>query len=309
MLVVKFGGTSVGTKEALSLLVSILKDSEHSGRVALVVVSALSGITDSLIAAARRMPGNAKNCSPEGGPGSGGDPVSGILRRHLDISAAFLSGDEKKAVDRIITETCGELERMLDGVGILGELSERSLDGIMSFGERLSAPLVAAALRAEGIAAEYLDSRETIVTDDNYGAARVIQDETFRRIRERAGKAKAGTVFVASGFVGAAKDRSTTTLGRGGSDLSAALYGAALDAEKLEIWTDVDGIMTADPKLVKNAFRIDSISYEEAMELSHFGAKVLHPPTVKPALEKNIPIVIRNTFNPACPGTAIVRAA
>ncbi|MDR2049113.1 MAG: bifunctional aspartate kinase/homoserine dehydrogenase I [Treponema sp.] len=304
MLVLKFGGTSVGSKEALSGLVSILQDPEHSGRVALVVVSALSGITDSLIGAARRMLEHAEN-SPKGGTGR--DMVSGIERRHLDMSAAFLSGDEKKAMDRTIIAVCGELERMLDGVRILGELSQRSLDGIMSFGERLSAPLVAAALRAAGIGAEYLDSRELIVTDDNYGAARVIQEETFRRIREKAGKA--GTVFVASGFVGAAKDFSTTTLGRGGSDLSAAIYGAALDAEKLEIWTDVDGIMTADPKLVKNAFRIDSISYEEAMELSHFGAKVLHPPTVKPALEKNIPIVIRNTFNPACPGTAIIKTA
>jgi aspartokinase/homoserine dehydrogenase 1 len=297
MLVLKFGGTSVGSKEGLSSLVSILKDSEHSGRVTLVVVSALSGITDSLIAAARRMLETVKENRTL---------VSEITQRHLDLAAAFLFGNEKKAIDSTIAETCGELERMLDGVGILGELSPRSLDGIMSFGERLSAPIVAAVLRAGGIGAEHLDSREFIVTDDNYGAAHVIQEETFRRIREGAGKA--GTVFVASGFVGATKDRSTTTLGRGGSDLSAAVYGAALDAEKLEIWTDVDGIMTADPKLVKNAFRIDSISYEEAMELSHFGAKVLHPPTVKPALEKNIPIVIRNTFNPACPGTVIQKA-
>jgi aspartokinase/homoserine dehydrogenase 1 len=297
MLVLKFGGTSVGSKEALSGLVSILKDEEHAGKVALVVVSALSGVTDSLIDAARRAQES----------GTGRDLVADMTRRHLDLCAAFLSGDEKEAAGRAITETCGELERMLDGVGILGELSPRSLDGIMSFGERLSAPLVAAILRAAGIGAEYLDSRELFVTDDSYGAAHVIQEETFRRIRERA--AKTGTVFVASGFVGAAKDRSTTTLGRGGSDLSAAVYGAALDAEKLEIWTDVDGIMTSDPKLVKNAFRIDSISYEEAMELSHFGAKVLHPPTVKPALEKNIPIVIRNTFNPSCPGTTIQKTA
>ncbi|MDR1505700.1 MAG: aspartate kinase [Treponema sp.] len=305
MLVLKFGGTSVGSKEALSGLVSILKDSDHCGRVAVVVVSALSGVTDSLVAAARSMVKPAGETRKSGGRAAG--IILEMKKRHLELSAAFLDGEEKKAVDGTLCDLFAALERMLDGIGIVGELSPRSLDGVMSFGEALSAPLVAAVVRAGGIKAEYLDSRELIVTDSSYGAAHVVQEETFRRIRERVGEG--GALFVASGFVGVSGDGSTTTLGRGGSDLSAAVYGAALDAEKLEIWTDVDGIMTSDPKLVKNAFRIDSISYEEAMELSHFGAKVLHPPTVKPALEKNIPIVIRNTFNPRCPGTAITKTA
>ena len=306
MLVVKFGGTSVGTKEALSRLLSVLKDGEHAGRAAVVVVSALSGITDELIGAA--------SAALEGGAPLGSDLTADMKRRHFELSGAFLDGEDKEDADAEIEATFSELDRMLDGIGILRELSPRILDVIMSFGERLSAPLVSSILRSSGIRAAYLDSRELILTDDNYGGARAVPEETFRRIRERVrGGDNDDTeeidVFVAPGFVGSAEDGSVTTLGRGGSDLTAALYGAALGSEKIEIWTDVDGIMTADPRMVKNAFLIDSISYEEAMELSHFGAKVLYPPTVKPALEKGIPIVIRNTFNPSCPGTAIVMKA
>jgi aspartokinase/homoserine dehydrogenase 1 len=306
MLVVKFGGTSVGTKGAISHLLSILKDGEHAGRTIVVVVSALSGITDELIGAA--------SAALEGGAPLGSSLTGEMKRRHFELSEAFLDREEKEDADAEIEATFSELDRMLDGIGILRELSPRILDGIMSFGERLSAPLVASILRSWGIHAAYLDSRELILTDDNFGRARVLPEETFRRIRERVqGGDNDDTeeldVFVASGFIGSTEDDSVTTLGRGGSDLTAALYGAALGAEKIEIWTDVNGIMTADPRMVKNAFRIDSISYEEAMELSHFGAKVLYPPTVKPALEKGIPIVIRNTFNPSCPGTAIVMKA
>jgi aspartokinase/homoserine dehydrogenase 1 len=297
MLVLKFGGTSVGTQEALSRLVSILKDEEHEGNVSVVVVSALSGVTDALIGMARR--------SAEGTAAPYGSLTGDLKRRHLELSAAFLAGTEKEDADAELETAFSELDRLLDGIGVLRELSPRSLDGIMSFGERFSAPLIAAILRSQGVRAACLDSRELILTDDNYGGAHTVTEETFCRIRERV----RGGIFVAPGFVGSAADGSVTTLGRGGSDLTAALYGAALGAEKIEIWTDVDGIMTADPRMVKNAFRIESISYEEAMELSHFGAKVLYPPTVKPALEKGIPIVIRNTFNPSCPGTAIVMKA
>ncbi|MDR2662347.1 MAG: aspartate kinase [Treponema sp.] len=303
MLVLKFGGTSVGSPQALSQLVSIVKDPDHAGKTAVVVVSALSGITDALIATAQKA----------SGPGSQTEArrrtVEEIRDRHLAISGAFLAGEEKKAADAEIEASVTELSRMLEGVDILRELSPRTLDGIMSFGERLSAPLIARILRSSGIAAEYLDSRPLIVTDGNYGGARFIPADTYRRIRERLSAGGAGTLFVASGFVASSEEGSVTTLGRGGSDLSAAIYGAAIGAESVEIWTDVDGILTADPKQVKNAFRIDSISYEEAMELSHFGAKVLHPPTIKPALEQGIPIVIRNTFNPSSPGTRIAGAA
>ncbi|MDR2552950.1 MAG: bifunctional aspartate kinase/homoserine dehydrogenase I [Treponema sp.] len=307
MLVLKFGGTSVGSPGAVSKLVSILKDPDHRGKTKVVVVSALAGITDSLIQAARYASGQTNRGSAAAGEGFIEKTLGNMLDRHLEIGAAFLDEEEQRAARAGIESSLTELSRMLEGVGMLGELSLRSLDGIMSFGERLSAPLAARILQASGMSAEYLDSRDMILTDGNYGAARFIPAETFRRIRKRVGAAPG--LFVASGFVASAEDGSATTLGRGGSDLSAAIYGAALDAEGVEIWTDVDGFLTADPRLVKSAFLIDSVSYEEAMELTHFGAKVLHPPTIKPALEKNIPIIIRNTFNPSCPGTRITRNA
>ncbi|MDR0447784.1 MAG: bifunctional aspartate kinase/homoserine dehydrogenase I [Treponema sp.] len=315
MLVLKFGGTSIGTPKAISQIVSILNDSDHAGKTKVMVVSAMSGVTNTLVNLARK----AAN-QPEAYTGfdiSSGTiaaeengaamTLADIKRRHLDISAAFLSGAEHNAADEEIEKTFVELTRLLDGVAILQELSPRILDSIMSFGELLSAPLIARILRASGLHAEYLDSRELIVTDNCYGAAHVITGETYRRIRETdfAGK----SLFVASGFVARTEDGSAATLGRGGSDLSAALYGAALNVEQVEIWTDVDGILTADPKLVKDAFLINSLSYEEAMELSHFGARVLHFPTIRPALEQGIPIVIRNTFNPSCPGTRITEKA
>ncbi|MDR2702087.1 MAG: aspartate kinase, partial [Spirochaetaceae bacterium] len=300
MLVLKFGGTSVGTSQAVSQLISVIKEPSHAGKVGVIVVSALSGITDALINA-------AKNAVVErGSSGAVAEALAGMKRRHLELAAAFLSGREQKAAGEEIENTFAELSRLLDGIALLGELSSRSMDSIVSYGERLSAPLIARFLCASGVSAEYLDSRQLIVTDNSYGAARVNTGKTYKKIKKNV---NAGILYVASGFVARAEDGSVTTLGRGGSDLTAALYGAALDAETVEIWTDVDGILTADPKLVKNAFRIDSLSYEEAMELSHFGAKVLHPPTVRPALEKGIPIVVKNTFNPSCPGTRISKDA
>jgi aspartokinase/homoserine dehydrogenase 1 len=306
MLVLKFGGTSLGTPAAVSQLISIVKDADHAGRVEVVVVSALSGITDSLI----KIAGEAAQAAPNGSTGGAyGTALAEMKRRHLELSAAFLSGDEQKAAGEEIEQTFGELSRMLDGIAILRELSPRSLDGIMSCGECLSAPLIARILRASGVPAEYVDSRELIVTDAPHGTAHVVPGETYRRIKEKIHSQKFAGLFVAPGFIARSEDGSVTTLGRGGSDLTAAVYAAALESEMVEIWTDVDGILTANPKLVKNAFRIDSLSYEEAMELSHFGAKVLHPPTVRPALERGIPIVIRNTFNPSCPGTRITKTA
>ena len=322
MIVCKFGGTSVGTKDALSRLISIIKNPEHSGKVSVVVVSALSGITDGLIKAAHEACGDAKTDGTDGSSLQNvAKSIAEMKKRHLDISAAFLKGEEKKEAAAEIEQNFTELSRMLDGISILREISPRVMDSIMSFGERLSAPLIARIFRASGISARHLDSREVVVTDRNFGTAHVIRGETYLRIKEKTGTAfqknqnqknppeTVETLFVAPGFIGCAEDGSISTLGRGGSDLSAAIYGAALRAEMVEIWTDVDGILTADPKLVKNAFRIDSLSYEEAMELSHFGAKVLYPPTIKPALDKKIPIVIRNTFNPSSPGTKITGKA
>jgi aspartokinase/homoserine dehydrogenase 1 len=304
MLVLKFGGTSVGSQDKLTKLIDILKDAEHSGKVRIVVVSALSGMTDGLIAAARN--------AAEGTREEAGKPVYiGVVKdmetRHLKLGHAFLTVEARQAEDASIKASFAELRRVLDGIGILRELSPRTLDLVMSYGEQLSAALIARICTACGLEAEYLDSREVIITDTHYGAARFLEEESRSRIRSYL--KNHAPLQIAAGFIGSSVDGSTTTLGRGGSDLSAAIYGAAVNADIVEIWTDVDGILTADPKLVNNAFRIDTISYVEAMELSHFGAKVLHPPTVKPALESGIPIWIRNTSNPVGGGTWIAQDA
>ncbi|MDR3160513.1 MAG: bifunctional aspartate kinase/homoserine dehydrogenase I [Spirochaetaceae bacterium] len=294
MLVLKFGGSSVGSPQAIGKFVDILKDKDHLGRVRVVVVSALSGITDGLIEVANQAAGG--NCGYT-------DAVEVMQERHLDLSAFFLRDRDREEADTYTRDCFTEIKRILDGVVILRELSPRILDTIMSFGERLSAPLIARICTVLGLPADYLDTRPLITTDEQYGTARFLAAESFFNIKSTLAKRPA--LQIATGFIGASAEGNTTTLGRGGSDLTAAIFGAAIDAEEVEIWTDVDGILTADPRLVKNAFTIEAISYVEAMELSHFGAKVLHPPTIRPALEKGIPIRVRNTFNAAGKGTII----
>ncbi|MDR0313941.1 MAG: bifunctional aspartate kinase/homoserine dehydrogenase I [Treponema sp.] len=302
MLVLKFGGTSVGSAEGIEKIISILKDGEHRERTGVVVVSAFSGVTDSLIQISRMA-------------ASGDDryleTAASIKKRHLDIAEKFLSGENLEKAAEILNARMDELVRILDGVSVIRELSFRTLDILMSFGERLSAALLAVIFTSRGIPSAFLDTRPLVRTDNNFGKAVFQPDETYPRIRSffnslymdnRAGK----PIQIATGFIGTAPDNSVTTLGRGGSDLSSAIFAVALDAEELEIWSDVDGILTADPRQVLNAFRIKSISYAEAMELSHFGAKVIYPPSIRPALEKRIPIRIKNTFNPSCPGTAVI---
>jgi aspartokinase/homoserine dehydrogenase 1 len=306
MLILKFGGTSVGSQEAVKKILGILKDGEHRDRTRAVVVSAFSGVTDSLIGMCRK--------AAAGNPAYSG-AAEAILKRHREMAGAFLAGEALEAALASLEVTVADLMRVLDGISVLRELSPRSQDLVMSFGERLSAALIARILCAQGFSAAFLDTRPLIKTGSEFGKARFLSGESFPRIRSYfdslAVKTQGGKIplQVATGFIASTMDDATTTLGRGGSDLSAAILGAALDAEEVEIWTDVDGILTADPRLVRNAFRIESLSYEEAMELSHFGAKVIYPPTIRPALEKGIPIRIRNTFNPSCPGTGIVKEA
>ncbi|HOK00357.1 MAG TPA: bifunctional aspartate kinase/homoserine dehydrogenase I [Termitinemataceae bacterium] len=296
MIVCKFGGTSVGSVEAIRQLVSILQDPDHKGRVRVVVVSAFSKVTDTLIAIARKA---------EQGNGTFKDDVSQLFERHREVIYRLLPAETQGPTEGVVRSLIEDLERILEGVARLGELSNRTLDMVMSFGERLSASIIAPICTAAGMPADYLDARLVIRTDDRFGNARFIPEETYPAIRSLLQNRP--HLQIATGFIGATLDGKTTTLGRGGSDLSAAIFGAAIGAEEIEIWTDVDGILTSDPRLVPTAFRMDSISYEEALELSHFGAKVLHPPTVLPAMEKGIPIRIRNTFNPSCPGTLIAR--
>ncbi|GHV94158.1 bifunctional aspartate kinase/homoserine dehydrogenase I [Spirochaetia bacterium] len=300
MIVLKFGGTSVGSPAAISRIINILKDTDHAGKTLAVVVSAFSGVTDSLIDMARRAAAADVSYT---------ELVNALEGRHKENATRFLKGEERKAAIGDIQSTLHELRRILDGIALLGERSARTTDLVMSFGERLSAALLARIFTVNGIEAAFLDARPLVRTNDNFGAARYLPDESFAAINAFFSQRKKLPLQVVTGFIGSTIEGQTTTLGRGGSDLSAAIFGAALGVGEVEIWTDVDGILTADPRLVKTAFRIDEISYIEAMEISHFGAKVLFPPTVKPALEKGIPIVIRNTFNPECKGTRIVADA
>ncbi|MDR1444507.1 MAG: bifunctional aspartate kinase/homoserine dehydrogenase I [Treponema sp.] len=311
MLVLKFGGSSVGSPAAIENIITILNDLEHRGRVAAVVVSAFSGVTDGLIAAAR-LAAAVETAGPGETPHSWRALSGNLQKRHRDTAACFLKGENLEAALDELNRTFGELDRILQGLEALEELSPGAQDRVMSCGERLSAALLARIFSARGIAASYADTRPLIRTDSSYGKAVFVPGETYAAVRRffgEGGPEAGGAIPICTGFIGSDSRGHTTTLGRGGSDLSASIIGAALEAEEIEIWTDVDGILTADPRLVKNSFRIEQISYVEAMELSHFGAKVIYPPTIRPSLERGIPIRIRNTFNPSSPGTRIVKDA
>jgi len=307
MLVLKFGGTSVGSPLALEKIIEILKDKERQKKPIMMVVSAFSAVTDSLIDLSRQAVSADTSYF---------QAAETLKKRHLDTALHFLPEDKFNDTKEKLDRDFSELLRVLDGISILRELSPRSLDLVMSFGERFSASIVASILCERGFNAIYTDARPLIRTTADFGRAVVLEEETFSMIQAWYNSLKimdggktASPLPVVTGFIASAADGSTTTLGRGGSDLSVSVFGAALGADEIEIWTDVDGILTADPDHVKNAFNIECISYEEAMELSHFGAKVIFPPTIRPALEKGIPIRIKNTFNRECRGTLIVKDA
>ena len=298
MLLLKFGGSSVGSPDGINRIIDILKDKDHLKNVPAVVVSAFSGVTDALIETAN-IAVKAEDYTKQ---------VEALSRRHRECASEFLKTTELKNALNGIENVIIELSRILDGISLLGELSVRSMDLVMSFGERLSAALLAEIFSANGIEADLLDARTLVKTDAVFNRANILQKETEENIREFFKNSKK-KLQVVTGFIASTLDGHTTTIVRDGSDLSAAVFAAALGAKKLEIWSDVDGILTTDPTHVKNAFLIEEISYIEAMEISHFGARVIFPPSVKPALEKGIPIFIRNTFNPSGPGTRIVKNA
>ncbi|MDR2576321.1 MAG: bifunctional aspartate kinase/homoserine dehydrogenase I [Treponema sp.] len=300
MKILKFGGTSVGSPEGINRILSIAKARNLKKEGAVIVVSAFSGITDSLIGIARKA---ASGDSIE-------EKFAEIEARHRNAVAHFLKAQDKKDALADVNVLLTELKRILEGITLLGELSARTLDLVMSFGERLSATIIARIFCANAMEAAFLDTRALIKTNDRFGSAQYNSHPTYDNIHLFFNKQKPKIpIHIATGFIASTKEGQTTTLGRGGSDLTAAIFGAAMEVDEVEIWTDVDGIHTADPKLVKNSFRINEMLYAEAMEISHFGAKVLFPPTVKPALEKGIPISIRNTFNPEGEGTRIVNKA
>ncbi len=292
--VLKFGGTSVGSPEAIRAIGSILKDRLEKKQRVGIVVSALSGITNQLIDAGK---------AASRGDAAYKTQLKGIEERHIELVRQLIPASQQSGVLAQLKIWFNDLEDVLHGVSLLWELSKRSLDFVMAFGERFSAFIISEYLKTLGLPGTYVDARELVYCDETFGSARVDFALTNKKVADYfAGK---DSIPVVTGFIASTPRNETITLGRGGSDYTAAIIGAALNVEEIEIWTDVDGVMTADPNKVRKAFAIPSMSYEEAMELSHFGAKVIYPPTMQPALERTIPISIRNTFNPRGSGTLI----
>jgi aspartokinase/homoserine dehydrogenase 1 len=285
MKILKFGGTSVGSHENVERIGKIVANQNTD---IIVIVSALSGITDLLLNTAKTASSN-KNFDAQ---------LSTIRTRHTEMISALLPKEKEVKAESKLAKLFDELEKIIQGVSLIGELTPKTLDKIAGFGERMSSIII-----SEYLDARLIDSAKLIRTDNNLIRANVDFDFTYKAIKEDC-KNFTG-VAVAPGFVSSSKDGSITTLGRGGSDYTAALFAAALEVEKLEIWTDVDGFMTADPRVISKAYTIPSLTYSEAMELSHFGAKVIYPPTILPVYKKGIPIQIKNTMSPEAEGTLI----
>lgn len=300
MRVLKFGGTSVGDAKAIAQTIAIVADQVKQDPQTVVVTSAMRGVTDLLIDSAKAAAAGDRQRYRE---------ARQILSaRHRDAAEALVADlDELNELQIQLDERVREFERLCMAVAILGELTDRGLAVISGLGERLMAPLLAAALRGRGVPAEFVDAGELIVTDDTYLSGNPLMDATRIRTRERLlPLLTQGRIPVTTGFVAATAEGIPTVLGRGGSDYSAAILAAALDADEVQIWTDVDGVLTADPRIVPEARPLAELSYTEAAELAYFGAKVLHPKTILPCIDRGIPIRVLNTFNPAFPGTRVV---
>lgn len=298
MQVLKFGGTSVASSENIKKVIAIVNDLLKDGKT-VVVVSALGGVTDLLLGAASAAAAGEENFK---------EKLKEIEKRHLDAVKELIPVARQSSLLSLVKKSCNDIEDICNGVFLLRELTPRSKDRIAGYGEWLSSQIIAATFNSENIPAEWLDVDKLIVTNSSFTSAEVDFAETDKRINDYFNQAKA-TLFIVPGFVARDKNGIPTTLGRGGSDYTAAIIASALQADKLEIWTDVSGMMTADPRLTTNAKIISSISYQEAMELSHFGAKVIYPPTIQPVMNKGIPVWIKNTFAPAESGTLIMSSA
>lgn len=300
-VVMKFGGTSVGSADAIRRVAEIVKDSSREHEV-VVVVSAMNApdlrTTDSLIAAAW--------AAAAGDGGATAQVTPRLLDLHMRAAAELAGPEECAALEPQIRAMLDYMSDLSRSIAVLGELTPRALDLFSGLGERINARLIAAALRSAGLAAEAVDATELIITDDRYGAATPLEPDSTDRSRARLLPMLAqGTVPVVTGFIGATQAGVPTTLGRGGSDYSCAILGAALDADEVWFWKEVDGVLTANPKIVAEARTLPRLSYSEMAELAYYGANVLHPKTVRPLVQRRIPIRIRNTFNPTHPGTLI----
>ena len=298
-LVMKFGGTSVGSPAAIRQAADIVQNQKQNWDNLVVVVSAMSGVTNQLIQSARSA---AEHHSVENGT-----LIEAIRQRHLEtIEALIPPGLERDQLLENIGQRLDELTRYCQSIKVLGEVTARGMDVISSLGERINAQIMAALLRSSGTAAQAVEATQLIITDRTFQNAAPQMDAS--REATRAGLLPLfvdGVVPVVTGFIAATADGVITTLGRGGSDYTAAILADCLDADELWIWTDVDGVLSADPRVVKDARPIPEISFAEVGELAYFGAKVLHPKTIRPVVARNMPLWVKNTFNPDFPGTRI----
>lgn len=294
MQVLKFGGTSVASAENINKVVEIVSATVKKGP-AVVVVSALGGVTDLLLGAATLA---------AAGDEAYREKLTVVEQRHLEAVKQLLPVANQSQLLSLVKKACNEIEDICNGVFLLRELTARSKDRIASYGEWLSSRIIAERFNSAGVPAQWVDSRELIRTNSSFTAAEVDYTVTNQQVHKYFDQSDA-SLYILPGFIASDSQGITTTLGRGGSDFTAAIMAAALDATVLEIWTDVSGMMTADPRLTSNARIIPQISYQEAMELSHFGAKVIYPPTIQPVMGKGIPVWIKNTFAPSDEGTLI----
>ncbi len=296
MIVMKFGGTSVESAAAIERVAGIVKARIH--RHPIVVVSAMGKTTNKLLAISQSaIRGKREEYIRQ---------LHDLRDFHSREARQVVPLAHRAELDRTLDDHFQEMTELIKGIAVLGELTPRSIDAISSYGERLSSYIVALAFEFYGVPSVHLDSRRVIVTDHRHTQAAPLFPETYRRLAETVPPLAREKVVVMGGFIGATEEGVTTTLGRGGSDFTASIVGAGVNAEEIQIWTDVDGMLTADPTILPGGHRVKTISFAEASELAYFGAKVLHPSTVIPAIERNIPVLILNSRRPDVPGTRIV---
>ncbi len=294
MKVLKFGGTSVGTVDSINQVIEIIQNNVNEGHEVAVIFSAMGGVTNRFIEIGQMA---AK------GDQEYAEHLHSVEERHFNAIRGLIGVKQQSSLIAKVKVIFNEIEDLLRGISLIRDISPRTMDLLLSFGERLSTTIISSTLTARETEATFIDSREVIKTDSQFNNANVDFGQTNANIKRIASESKG--VLCITGFIGSNPENVTTTLGRGGSDYSASIFGAALEAKVIEIWTDVNGMMTADPRKVQNAFTIPEISYAEAMELSHFGAKVIYPPSLTPAFKNNIPVKILNTFNPTHAGTLV----
>ena len=294
----KFGGTSVENAAAMRNVSRLVV--RHANRGPLVVASACAGVTNALLSLARN--------ALAGGKGNAQEALEQLRARHHQIARDLFAGEILLTVQSQIDALMDELRDLAKSIGILGELTGRSLDTVVSFGEKLSTLLLFHEMKQEGAECVLVNAQEVLITNADYTAAVPQFEEIDRRAQAVfAPRLEAGQIVITQGFLGATADGVPTTIGRGGSDYSASIFGAALNAEEIQIWTDVDGVMTSDPSVIPEAQVIEEMTFREAAELAYFGAKVLHPATIVPAVHKNIPVRVLNSKRPEVPGTVIVQ--